>query len=190
MARKVKRKRFLSISRRYLLMSVAGIVILGGAALAWHNTTDKPSSPSDNPAAGTSQLSPTSSGSSVNLNPPTAAQSADGQSHKDAIVQKDEQLKDGSNLNSQATVVITEATNTEVRGYISGVLEDNGTCTATATKQGRQTATATSTGFMNVSYTQCAPISWGTTLASGQWTITVSYKSSSTAASSSITKTL
>jgi hypothetical protein len=32
-------------------MSVAGIVILGGAALAWHNTTDKPSSPSDNPAA-------------------------------------------------------------------------------------------------------------------------------------------
>jgi hypothetical protein len=189
MARKSNLHRFLS--RRYLLLSAAGIVILGSAALAWHKSSAKPTTPDNNTSSGTSHLSPTSSGSKVNLNPPTAAQSADGQSHKDAIVQKDDQLKNGANQNSQATVVISEANNMEVRGYISGVLEDNGICTATAAKPGQQTVTVTSTGFMNVSYTQCAPISWGSTaLASGQWTITLSYKSSATKASSSITKNL
>jgi hypothetical protein len=178
MAKKIKRKGLLSISRQSLLLTAAGIVILGGAALAWHRSLAKPAEPSSNTPAGSSQLSPTSSGASVNLNPPTSAQSADGQSHKDTIIQKDEQLKDGSASNTSATVVITEKTNTEVRGYVSGVLEDNGTCTATAIKSGQQTVTAASIGFMNVSYTQCAPISWS--LAGTGWTINLAYKSATT----------
>ena len=70
--------------------------------------------------------------------------------------------------------VITSASRTEVYAYVSGVLEDGGTCTATAT-QGSQTKTASAAGFANVSYTSCKPIK--ISLPAGTWSVVVSYSS-------------
>ncbi|MBX4197078.1 hypothetical protein KW801_00795 [Candidatus Saccharibacteria bacterium] len=179
-----KTKKTLEFSRRYLIITMAVFLILGTAALALRHNSPAASAPeTGDSSAGTSPFSPTASNAQVNLNPPTQDQKNDGESHKNSITQKDDQIKDGGSPNSQATVVITEKSSTVIRAYISGVLEDGGTCTATATAPGQATVSASSTGFKNVSYTQCAPINWN--LSSGDWTITLSYKSSSTTVSTS-----
>ena len=129
----------------------------------------------------------TADGKTVNLDPPSKEDKAQTDAHKDAIVQKDEQIKNtpaGSTKTS--TVVITEANNTGVRSYVTGVFEEGGVCTATATN-GSQVISKTSSGFQNVSYTQCAPINWDSPLSSGSWTIKVTYKSATTESTQSKT---
>jgi hypothetical protein len=130
------------------------------------------------------------SGSSVNLNPPTLQDKADNQQHKDNIV-KDQTSPTPiiSSGKKQASVLISYMDKTTVDAYATGVFEDGGTCTATLT-QGSQTVTRTSTGFQNASYTQCAPISLAdANLGGGAWTVIVSY-SSATAAGKSGSSTL
>jgi hypothetical protein len=116
--------------------------------------------------------------------PPTEEEKKEADANKEALVENQKQLHDSSTQSPQASIVITEATSSGVRAYVTGVFEDGGICTATATKAG-QTVTKTSAGFKNVSYTQCAPIDWGSTLGTGSWKVQVSYKSPSTEATSS-----
>jgi hypothetical protein len=75
----------------------------------------------------------------------------------------------------QVTVTITNTKGNTVNAYVSGVFEDGGTCTATFT-QGSTVETGTSTGFKNVSYTQCAPITYNLPN-DGTWSVVVSYSS-------------
>jgi hypothetical protein len=75
----------------------------------------------------------------------------------------------------QVTVTITNANKDTVNAYVSGIFEDGGTCTATFT-QGSTVVTRTSTGFKNVSYTQCAPIAPNLP-SGGTWSVVVSYSS-------------
>jgi len=60
-----------------------------------------------------------------------------------------------------------------ISAYISGIFEDNGTCTATI--KGSTTIIKSSKGFKNVSTTDCEPIN--ISLAPGPWTINMSYDS-------------
>lgn len=124
----------------------------------------------------------TADGQKVNLEPPTEEEKSEANSRKGAIVKRDEEIKNppsGSAQINPATIVITESSSTIVRAYVSGVFEEGGTCTATAT-QNSQVITKSSVGFQNVSYTQCAPMQWDTALGAGTWTIKVSYKSPTT----------
>jgi hypothetical protein len=118
----------------------------------------------------------------VNLSPPTQSDINDVNRHKEEIVQQDEAIKNNTQTGKIKTVplIITSSdaeTRNRVTAYVTGVFEDGGTCNATATN-GPQSISATSTGFENVSYTQCAPLEWSQTLSSGNWSISVSYKSS------------
>lgn len=81
---------------------------------------------------------------------------------------------EASNL-TVANVILGAATETEMRGYISNVLEEGGICTASYTK-GSTVITGTSKGFVDVNKTTCPPISV-TGLSRGDWTATLSYKS-------------
>jgi hypothetical protein len=125
----------------------------------------------------------TADGKRVNLSPPTLEEKKASTDNKDAIVQKNNQIKaeGDSTAYSQGNLVITDVNSTVAKAYVAGVFEDGGTCTATAT-QGGQATTASSAGFKNVSYTQCAPLNWPSKLASGAWVVTVTYKSATSQA--------
>lgn len=69
------------------------------------------------------------------------------------------------------------ANNVEVRAFMSGVIEGDGTCTATFTK-GSQTITATSTAFIDTHTTQCNPIiTEASKFSAGTWNLVVDYSS-------------
>jgi cytoskeletal protein RodZ len=130
----------------------------------------------------------TPDGQKVKLKPATKEEKQQAEDHKTDIVEQ-EAARNAAAASQKATassVVITTASSTGVRAYVTGVFEENGTCTATATQNG-QTVTKTSTGFQNVSYTQCAPIDWNAPLGPGTWTINLTYSSAATNSSQSTT---
>jgi hypothetical protein len=176
---KIKRNFIQRLPRRYTIAGLVGILLILGLIymVFIHNSS---------PASTTGT---TADGQKVNLSPATSSDKQSNDEHKSAIVQKDQQLGDGSSNSAQpnqATVIITSADANGVKSYVSGVFEDGGSCTATASN-GSQTASGSSTGFQNVSYTQCPPISWNSPLSAGKWTVTVNYKSATTQASHTTT---
>ena len=71
-----------------------------------------------------------------------------------------------------------------VRGYLQGVVEDDGTCTLTLTRDGRS-VTAERAGTSNVTQTSCGAVSVPRSqLATGTWTAVLSYRSSTSNGSS------
>lgn len=120
----------------------------------------------------------------INLEPPTEQDKQESDQNKDRIVEEQNQSS-GTSQNTgtkQVGVVITNATADSVNAYVTGVLEENGTCSATFT-QGSTTITRTSSGFGNVSYTQCAPITPNLPN-TNTWSVVVSYSSPSAAGKS------
>lgn len=126
----------------------------------------------------------------INYSPPTQEeqQSSDDIKDKDTPVSNPSNPSTSSGGNSSnkksVTPTITSANLGGVSGYVTGVFEEGGTCTATF-KKGSTTKTRTSTGFQNASYTQCAPIDIPSGfLSSGTWTLTLKYSSDTAAGTS------
>lgn len=161
--------------RNIAILVIVALLIGGGAyALYRHNHPTNVKTPD---------------GKTVKLKPATKEEVKQADDNKTAVVKRNEQDKQATtNGTSQtpSTVIITSATSTEVRGYVSGVFEEGGTCTATAT-MGGQTVTKSVAGFQNVSNTQCTPIKWDSPLSSGSWNVTLSYKSATTSSTQSTT---
>lgn len=68
--------------------------------------------------------------------------------------------------------------NLEIRAFTPTVIEGNGTCTATVSKQGTQTITKTSKAFVDSSSSICQPIYIPKSqLPTGAWNVSVTYKS-------------
>lgn len=94
---------------------------------------------------------------------------------------------DGSSSSSnngaqEANVIINDASqydsNVEVRSYVEGIVETNGTCTITF-KKGSQSVTKTTEPLTNPTYTTCAAISVPVSEfpSKGTWQVTVDYSS-------------
>lgn len=165
--------------KRKLITLVVACLILAGASFAFYRTQIHES---ENPT--------TADGQPVNLEPATDQDKKENDQAKEAAIKQTElekQQASNQGQKKQANVVITQTSATGVRAYVSNVFEENGQCAATATSAG-QSVSKSSTGFQNVSYTQCAPIDWDTPLAAGTWTVTVTY--SSATAQGSQTQTL
>lgn len=118
--------------------------------------------------------------SGVKLVPATNQEKKESEQNKDNIVQQQSQNQNSQNQPSsttkkQVTVTITGANTSSVKAYVTGVFEDGGTCTATFT-QGSNIVARTSTGFANVSYTQCSQITPNLPTG-GTWSVVVSYTS-------------
>jgi hypothetical protein len=180
-----QRRKTKRLSKKSALILV--LFIITGAVLLWfvafHNSSNH------------SGKTITPEGKKITLSPPTQDEKKAADDAKQAIVKKDEQIKNAPQPSTsqlaKVNVVITEPTSgnpnkTNVRAYVTGIFEDDGTCTATAT-QGSTSIVATSTGVANSNYTQCTPMKWSNPLAPGMWTITVTYKSSAAAGSQSTT---
>lgn len=167
-------------NKRYLL--IVGLVIVVGLAVGsfWLYQKDD----------GTTIT--TKDGNEVKLKPATNEEKKQAEDNKEEIVKNDSKIKQQEQAGTDraqntSSITITNASSTGVRAHVSGIFEEGGTCTATATKSGGQVIQKSSVGFQNVSYTQCAPIDWDTPLTAGTWTIKVSYSSTSTNSSNSTT---
>lgn len=115
---------------------------------------------------------------SLNLNPPTEEEIKETQQFKDELEKETntQQTKPNSTDGiNQVNPVIVSLSSSEVTGYIPGIFEEGGICTATFTKDGA-TKEFTSVGFGNVSNTNCEPIEISG-LSSGSWTVTLKYES-------------
>ncbi len=159
--------RRIKITKKLVFLALAGAVLLVAGSIAGYRLLkNKDTEPAK-----------TADGQVVNLDPPTTAEKQETDTNKDAIVKKDEATSNQpTSGKKQVDVFIVEASATAVKGYVTGVFEEGGTCTAKAT-QGTQVVTKSSTGFQNASYTQCTPISWDSTLATGSWLIVLTYDS-------------
>jgi len=75
--------------------------------------------------------------------------------------------------------------NFEIRSFVSGVVENGGTCTATLS-QGSQVVTQASSGTINSSTTQCGTIDipMSKFSSAGSWSLVVTYKSSTSSGTS------
>ena len=155
------------LKSRFMIIPIA-VLLVAAVAIAR-------SSGQDSAGSGNSTNPPTPP---VNMSPPTAQERQETENHKQQIAQQQSQSKPPSPSpgNSQVTPIITEATKDRVLAYISGVVEDGGTCTATATN-GTSTVTATATAFHDATTTDCPPLNFSPALSSGTWDIYVTYSS-------------
>ncbi len=123
----------------------------------------------------------------INYNPPTESEKNEAETRKDEIVKEQSQSNNTSNTNTTTPITITAAAlngkNVEVRGFVSGVVQEGGTCTYTFTGNG--TITKTSSGVADVSTTNCGISVPRTTLPGTGWKVVINYKLGATTASSS-----
>jgi len=168
-------------NKKILIPSIIAVVALAGGGVYYlKNRADEPK--------------PTAF---VNLDPPTEEEKQQAEDNKDRIVkEQEEQASQPPPSNGgpkSVTPVITSAElyngAIEVSGFVPGVFEDGGTCTATLTK-GSSKITKQVQGVKNVSNTQCNGFSVpASELSAGTWSVTLAY-SSATAQGSSAASTV
>ncbi len=123
----------------------------------------------------------------INYGPPTEEEKQQADDNKDQAVDRkqiDEQAKPADGSKKSVKPIITQAQELDnrinINAYIPGIFEDGGTCTASLV-MGSSKVTATSSGFANVSNTNCTPINipLGQFPRSGDWNLTLDYNSGS-----------
>ena len=141
----------------------------------------------------------TKPGQTINYAPSTPEEKKDVENNKDRFIKEQQNTSSTptqSTTNTSSTKAVTpiitnpvgainSASVNTVNAYVPGIFEENGNCNATFTK-GSNVLTKQTTGFENVSNTQCAPISIDPGFLSvGQWTVVVSYSSAKAEGASS-----
>ena len=130
---------------------------------------------------------------SVNLEPATAEEKKQAESTKETIVKRDEerakqqsQQTTGQNVKPTITYAEQYGDHIEVGGFVGGIFEEGGKCTADLIKNGK-TVSGSSTAITNVNSTSCPtimiPVSNLTE--KGSWTVTLTYQSASNSGVSS-----
>ncbi len=160
---------------------LAVVVIATGTYLFVHNR-NKSTANTDT----TGQINP----EDINYNPPTETDKNEVDANKQNVsnqINNDNQGSSGTQktvtpvITSPVPTPASNSTQVRIGAYIPGIFEDGGTCTATI--KGASNTTQKSTGFKNVSTTDCEPMN--VTLTPGQWTVTLSYESATAKGQSS-----
>ncbi|CAN5425096.1 hypothetical protein BH09PAT4_BH09PAT4_03060 [soil metagenome] len=128
----------------------------------------------------------------IDYSPATDEEKADSDSLKtDSSNQQDQNTNNsGSTTKKQVEVTLTgyrtDTSNLYVNGYVSGIVEDGGTCTTTL-KNGSAVVTRSRQGVSNATNTTCGqttiPLS---SLHSGTWQATLNYSSTTSTGKSSV----
>ncbi len=166
---KIKRKK---ISKKIVIGLILACVIVGSIAyvvFAQQKTTDKKSN------------------KPITYSGPTEQDKKDAED-ENSTANKREDIENApaatSSNKKQVTPVITNASQSgqqiTVNSYVSGIFEDGGTCTMTATK-GSSIVTKTSKAFADATTTSCAPIFVDRSAfpGAGSWNVVVGYSSNS-----------
>lgn len=166
---KVKKQLAKRLSQRKIWLSLLilfGIISIAAIAYSVNNSSEI--TPSSTATYNTS--------STKKFSPPTESEKKEADQRKDTIVNQPETSSENSNK-KKVTPIITYADALGVNAIVPGVFEENGTCTATYTKDENK-ITSSSKGFQNSNYTNCAPIKLNGALSiKGTWNVTVKYNS-------------
>ncbi|OGL34605.1 hypothetical protein A3F65_00715 [Candidatus Saccharibacteria bacterium RIFCSPHIGHO2_12_FULL_47_16b] len=162
------------LSKKWLLLAVA-VLIVGGFLFWLSNKGDDDST--------------TKPGTSVNLEPPTKEEKDQVQKYKEQLADRGSSTSNTSQPSTASgkksvTPFISswgqnQSNDVEVRGYVEGIYEDGGTCTAALTKDGQQVSQSR-TSVANAQNTSCGLITVPRSkLSPSVWSITLSYSSGS-----------
>ncbi len=174
--------------KRTILLVIAGLVLVAGLLfiLDRKGVINLPFSNDDEPAV-------TPDG--INYDPPTEQEKSETEEFKKSLGDQSTTTNPTtpSGTKKSVTPVIvysgTTSANAEVTGYVSGVVEEGGTCTVTLTKDG-QKVTESKTATADATNTSCGLITIARTrLSPGTWSATLAY-SSNTAEGTSTSKSI
>lgn len=167
------------LPQKMLVLAAVAALVLAGGAFAWyrhsHKTTPAP----------VSQGTP-----KIDMSPATPAEVKDSDSHKVADPTPTTPSQTPPATKQSVTPVVVGAGQTgqqvSVRSYVSGVVENGGTCTFTFTN-GSASFTKTVTGDADATTTKCPNLTLDTAAFSvkGQWSVKVSYTSTTSQGESS-----
>jgi hypothetical protein len=179
---KSKNKTSLKLTKKAITIAVIAVLIVGaGGYYAWRKQADKKKAPQT-----------TSGLNLVNYGPPTEQEKQDAAAHKDDVVDqmnREKQPTPAPDTKKQVKPIITSisTSNNEVTitAYTSGIFEEGGTCTLSATKDAT-VRTFVSPAFANATTTDCKPfrISPSEFPGGGDWSFKISYTSPTAAGTS------
>ncbi len=171
-------------SRTRGILMIAGVLLIAGIAaslFAWHRH--------DQSASATVEPQP---GHTINFAPATDEEKQESAGHKDDDAKTQDTptpLPTDDSGKKVVTPTVTYAGQTgndiEITALVSGIVEEGGTCTMTATFQGKA-VTRQTTGVMNASNTNCKTfmVTRSDFPAAGAWSVVVSYQSNTAKGSS------
>lgn len=171
MVQKNKKSSRLSSNRKKRLALLIIILLLVCAGVVYASSNDEKKNSTNNTGASASQ-DQDSETSEVNLDPPTDEQI--NAARDNPTTSQSQNTNDGKKA---VTPIITSYTKQEVRAFVDGIVEDNGTCTAIYA-HGPDVIKATSKGISDVSHTTCGPMTLtGPVNIQGDWSVVVTYNS-------------
>ncbi len=166
-------------SNKKLLLVLCAVIIIAGLSFLYYRSTNKNNL--EKPSSTTGQTQ------GLNLSPPTAEDAKRAETNKEKNVTRDETINNtptpepGKKKSVKPTITYAGlyGDSAEVGGFVSGIFEDGGTCTATFTLSGT-TFTKSVTAVKNISTVDCpvmsAPKAQFTQ--NGKWSVTILYDSS------------
>lgn len=173
------------MKRNIIILFAITVLLLGGAVFA-HSRRHNITYPNPN------QNTP-SAASNINMSPATQ----DEQNASQQIKEKENSTPSTPSTSTTdlkaVTPVIVNATmspDLQVRAYVSGIYEDGGTCTLTAS-QGTNRISKQSAAFKDATTTTCTPLAIPRSEfpSTGTWNLTISYKSTTAQGTSQTVKT-
>ncbi|MES2971804.1 MAG: hypothetical protein V4702_05780 [Patescibacteria group bacterium] len=170
-----------SRNKKLMLVAFAAVLLISAALLYTRKQSQNTAGTAETPQ-------PTET---INLEPATEEDKLRAEQNKQAIVERERQLEEQPPTSGKKEVkpVITYAgqygPRVEVGGYIPGIFEDGGTCTATFS-QGSATFSKSVNAIKGASSVDCPVIeaTTGEFSTKGTWTVILAYNSASAAGSS------
>lgn len=161
-----------------LLIIAAGIVAaleLTDTTHLFHKASNKPSTADNTGVPGP-----------INYGPPTDVEKQDSESHKDNTPPASDSTTTKKKVEVAITTWVQKEGNIEVNGFVSGVVEDGGTCTLTLTSESTgQKVTTSRTAVANATNTSCGSSAIPVTkLNRGKWQAVLSYNSATSTGNS------
>lgn len=167
-----KNKKMKISYKKYLLFTVILLIIIGG--IYWISHDGKPE---------VTKVGNDSTGEKIDYSPPTEEDKQESDNAKQRIIdQQNQNPQTTSSGKQKVSPIITSVTvsngNVDARGFVSGIIEEGGTCTFTFTK-GLSSISKTSQGIADASVTRCAPLAFtDSSIKSGSgWSVTLKYNS-------------
>lgn len=175
-------KNFINSKRKALIIVVLALLLVGSGIWLWRHQSTLSSDVLINPPESTD---------GINYSPPTEEEKQQASDRKDEIVNEQNTPAPIPGAEKKSvTLTIVDASQygqtIEVRAFVSGVVEADGTCTYTFT-HGSQTFTKRASAIADASTTRCPNLEVSRTdfANAGTWNIKVSYASASSEGSAS-----